>query len=869
MNSTSPSDQSKIKTYSALLSSSFSEMKKLMCNNDLPQILDRERSISLQNTLNAQAEEINNLQQENKILLSQQNDQLEQNHQKDEQSKFLNIFITKANTFLERYNEFIKVIIEKEDEKILQIMNKYKLQIQRINNFLQTVHNNAGMQAKDNQIIQLQRNINELQVQNSTINSLNLQLTQKNSDLQISLQNAENNNSINNNLINQLNKQVAEKNELINSLQHQNQEKDNQIIAFQKNFNTQNLSNTQSSNPDSEYSESFNFTIQDNNSSLPDTNNQKAIDTLNLKIDQLQNSINEKKLMIKDLNQIIDDSKAEKDLLLSQIQQKDNEINKLRINSIDSKSVVLLKQKIEEMTKENQYKDNEISNLQHQIQISSSSLKDDQIQSLSLHVHSLADENSKLKEDIQSIQNSNNLFLEQIKNLQESKSSLNNINLDLNAKIDELETRLNQAQSTISPPSNEIQEMKELLAKNSERDSQKIKSLLQQVKDTLEHSERVKNELKSVQNENAKLQNQIQTIEARMKSIQFTNSQLQNKLKNSDETINQKELIIQQLSNSKDELNQRYEELIETHISLKNQFEQLNKTFSTILGCSPDPQEISRQLTDSIEKLANLQYSVVSNNEIKKEVELLRRQNNDLNNRLIKKEEILQSTLNLCQDGKESEVVKKMKENFTDLNQEHSKLIEEHKQLQRKMFLSESSYKEIESKLIDQKNINEELMKKSEQIELYEFVTSHFIELLSDLSKALITPTYSISELHQKRSLSVDNLLAQLKKRHFSSDEAISYWNSFSTVVQESLVFDPTEEITSFSNQKPKSPLSSSHKPSIPLYHRLNQSESSMTPTQSNLNIDRLSPNIITRTNPLARDSPSTNFEPSININFP
>lgn len=896
MNSTS-SDQSKVKAYSGLLISSIKDNQKLRSNINIPQLIDKERTLAVQNTLDAQAEEIKNLRQENQIILSQQQNQ-DKNENNTNDLQFLNSFASKTNIFLEHFDEFLKAFKEQEDLKINSIsqqINKYKFKLTGI---IQNFPNLTDLQSKENQLLQLQKNIVDLQKQNDTVNSINSQLVKTNNELKSLLQNAEYSNSSNSNLINELQKQVNEKDELIITLQRQNQEKDEKISSFR---NSQTKSSPSLINQEYDDSESFNFTAHDSNP-LVDSTSQKTIETLNAQIDQLKANLNEKDDYIQ---KVLSESQNEKSSLLLQIQQKNLEIDGLKSSSIDNRSILLLNQKIDEITKENQLKDDEINSLKQQI--STAKYRDDQIKSLSTHVVSLADENSQLKEEIQNAQNLNQRFKEQIKTLQESKSLLNSANLDLNAKIDDLEVKLsqyqNQAQSPVKTQTNEIQEMKELL----EKDNQKIKSLVKQVQDAFDHNEKIKNELISAQQENAELQNQNQINETQMKSIQFSNSRLESKLKNQEEINNQKDIAIQQLTDSNNELNERYEKLVDSHVTLKQQFEQSNINFSKILGCSPEINEITKQLTSCIERLKELQSSVVVNNDAKKEIAYLRQYSEHLNNQLKKKEEIIQSTLgtiNLCRDGKESEVVKKYSQDFSELNSEYSNLIEEHKKLQNQMFLADSKYKEIESRLIDQQKINQELNRKAERIELYEFVTTHFIDFLSILSSSLISPLIQVSPVHKKRLSAVDNLRVQLKKKNFSSDRIIPSWDNFCSVIQESFAFDPVESINTnigridyviktkmnlickkiAENQKQIEQISnkslflksneayivkrSKKKPLLSLYEKSMKSplDHSGSPYIHREKLSSKTP--IVRANPLARKDPQNTFEPRIDTSF-
>lgn len=886
----SSNDHSKLKTYTGLVISTINENKKLRSNIDIPQLIDKERTFAIQNTLNKQDEEIKNLRQENQILLSQYQNQNNNEKIINEQKQFLNNFKSNANTFLEHFNEFHKAFKDQEDAKInqiSQIINKCEYQITKLRSFIQNFSNSTDLQSKENQILQLQKDVFDLQTQNQAIHT---EFTKANDELKNLLQSAETNNNVNNSLINELKRQIDEKDQTILSLQNQNHEKDSKIQNLQSLVNQ-----------DYDESESFNFTAHSSNSPFSGSLSHKTIETLNSKIDELKASLNEKDLYIQ---KALNDFQNEKNSLLFQIQQKDFQINELKSKSIDNQSISLLKGKIEEITKDNQIKDDEISSLKHQLSISNSNYKEDHFKSLSSQLLSISEENLKLKEDIQYLHNSNQKYLDQIKNLQDSKSLLNNTNLDLNARIDDLEAKLSQAQNqiqNISPnQSTEIQEMQKL----HEQDDQKIKSLINQVQETFRHSEKVKNELTLVQKENEQLQNQNLINETNLKSVQFSNSLLEKKLKNQEEISNQKDITIQQLTDSKNELNERYEKLTELHINLKQQFEQSNKKFSIILGCPPDINEIAKQLTSSIEKLADLQSAVAINNESKKEIAYLRQINDDLSNQLQRKEEIIQSTLgkiNLCRDGKESEVVKKFNQDFSELNTEYSNLIEEHKKLKNQLFFSDSKYKEIESKLIDQQKINEELLKKEEKIELYEFVTSHFIDLLSSLSSSLISPLIQVSPVHKRRLSAVYDLRVQLKKKNFSSDQIIPTWESFCSAIQESFSFDPFESIKSNvdrldfiiktkmnligqkinENQQKMDQIvknssvlkyqtvrSSRKKPILSVYEKslkspLELSGSSYTPREKfSLNTP------LTKVNPLARKEPQNSFEPKIETSF-
>ncbi|OHT02277.1 hypothetical protein TRFO_30644 [Tritrichomonas foetus] len=903
---TSPTSGNKIKAYSTITCSSLMEMRDLLSRLDIPQIIDNERSTAIQTALDAQAEEIEILRKENQILsLSQQN----------QNSGFSKEIFKK---FYSRFELFIDHFCHEEFEK----MQKIKLVIDNCHQNIQNF-NNVKSSEYQKEISNLQNEILLLRSQ-SEKNNNHTEMIQQINDLTSKL--SKQTNEYNENM-KIMKKAIEEKDSVINKMttemlsaksyieQLENQNKTNEDLLKEKNhqitLSLQNLG--ESDNKNNAFYEDI-INKMKNESKKNEENYQNEINRIKQQLEERQNefekaeiqfqsSLNEKEEQLKNLL----DSQNN---LINQINKKQAEIIELKKQPAQNDQTQKLQDQILEYekqiqtkedlinsindqaeSKENQLKLKEIqiSTLQRQLETSLSQDKDVQIQKLmdqtvqlNKEKNTLLTQNIDLKEEISNLKIS-------CKKLEESKSLLSDANLQLNTRIEELEESLSTTHNSENlGDDNQITKLKDSIEQTRIKHAQQVKLLTEQIKSTIQTSDFVKEQYSKAQSENIELEKKLINATSSLNTLKISYSMAEHKIKSLEELNTHQETIIQKLTQSKEDVNSQYNELFQTYQDKNSQLERLNRIHTQFFNC--EPSEVTNKLHELMEKISDLQHQSLSNSDLKREITLLRKNNSELQAQIQKKDEQLRSTLkkiNLCREGKESEIVQQFRDDFSVLHSEYSKLIYEHQELKGKLFASENSFKEIQSKLIDQEKSYDELVKKTEKFDLYEFITQGLIDFLSSLSSNLISSLIH-SSIIQERLTSVDSLLVQLNKKHFSHIQIEKPWSSFCQKIYTSMMFDPVSSVETHSqklieiieynltiiNQKTEKNESKMNSIIEKLPQTIEPRHQSSTKTRQSLYERSLKSDVkgnghyatpsfkIKNNNPFARNAPSTTREP-------
>ena len=559
---------------------------------------------------------------------------------------------------------------------------------------------------------------------------------------------------------------------------------------------------------------------------------------------QLQNDeINSYKKMIQDQDSEIQKFQEEllkKNELILKLQ---NELNQFKKNStstistspIDNnefqkvnKELSEYKIKVEEMKKESidyvkqiDNKNAEIDSLKHLLSDSISNDKDIAINNLYKQIEKLNNTNQSLTENI-------NVIKSQKEALEKSKSQLNDTNLSLLGKIEELESYIsshpNQENindtNSLQKAESQVKQLQESIEKMKTQHSQQVYVLNNQIKETFKHSEDIKNQLVESNRQKSELERKLHSITSQFTVLQLNYNLNEKKLQDIENHYNHQDSMVKDLIQSKDSLNLNLTEIIKQFGNLKSRFNRICSTISRFFDIEisesddvDDLDKITEKLHETMSKLSDSQHHTLINAQLERELKLVRQANDDLRIQKKKTEERLQSALERIQiitnqsaDGSDigSEIIKKLSEDFRLLNNEYTKLIEEHNQLNSKMLINEMNYKEIESKLNNEEKNNENLRKKTEKFDLYEFISMKFLNYLSALSSTLISSIIHNSGVQESISY-IDDLLIQLKKNDFSVENAIQPWERFCEHVTDALLsFDPESKTQNYSNIREK-----------------------------------------------------------------
>jgi hypothetical protein len=391
----------------------------------------------------------------------------------------------------------------------------------------------------------------------------------------------------------------------------------------------------------------------------------------------------------------------------------------------------------------------------------------------------VSDENTALKQRIVEL-------TQALNSTTKAKSVLNSANLELSARIEELEGRIANPQVVAEVDlQQQIRELTQSLDKSHETYQERIRLLGEQLGAAMRHGEGLKNQLSESREETVELHRKLAVGSAELASATRKSRTLQRKIEDQEREIAHQNEVIAQIQAQKEELQTSWQDLLEQHQRKKADNEIFLTSLSGIFGC--EQGDVARRISDSLTELARAKEQIADSFEKERENSLLRSRISSLEQRLaLANEQIdgLGRQMALLKAGKESEVVSQIHADFFKLKAVNSDLYNEHIKLQEEFFRAEKSLTNTMAMLETQQNANHKLSERLVRFDFYDFLFRQLACLLAELSSRMVSSLSATPARHRQLE-AVDSLIIALRQQNCSADRAKGPWDGFADVLME------------------------------------------------------------------------------------
>ena len=384
----------------------------------------------------------------------------------------------------------------------------------------------------------------------------------------------------------------------------------------------------------------------------------------------------------------------------------------------------------------------------------------------------------------------NQRLTETLKNTENAKSVLNSANLDLNARIEELELRLSSSPelASTSELNDRIAQLSQSLDSLQKSHSQQVEILNEQVKMATEHAKSAAAQLSEGNERNVELAKALRTTEMELnmakRQVMYANSQLDDCKRELESQREQNEV----LKSQKAQIAGEFDALLEQRNSMNQETEMFVKSLVDVFGCSSE--DVAPRISEMLNELARLKQYLSKSGEQERELCILKSTNHSLEERVKALQDQMESQdqlIRVCKDGKESEAVKGIHEQFKKLQDVNSQLIKEIDSNRTQLFSAESALNSTKAALDDERSLNTQLSSKVERFEFYEYSIGQLISVLESLSSQIVLSLNKTSgEIERQQAL--DGLLVELKKQNSTPQSAQAKWDKFLSAMQMTMV---------------------------------------------------------------------------------
>lgn len=406
-----------------------------------------------------------------------------------------------------------------------------------------------------------------------------------------------------------------------------------------------------------------------------------------------------------------------------------------------------------------------------------------QVDDFTKHATTLEDEKSALEAEIQRLTDA-------LKNAESAKDVLNSMNLDLNAKIEDLELKLSASPelATAGELHDRISHLSQSLDKLQKSHTEQVQILNDQVRIANEHSKNVASQLSEGNERNVELSKTLRKTEMELnmvrRQVNHANTQLEDCKKELDSQRQQNELLKLQ----KEQLAKDFDSFIQERNGTNEENEMLMKSLIEVFGCSQE--DVAPRILEMLNELARLKQYLSKTGEQERELRIVKSTNHQLEERIKELNDQMEAQdklIRLCKDGKESEAVKGIHEQFKKLQEVNSQLIKEMDSTKTQIFTIESALNSTKAALDDERSLNSQLSSKVERFDFYEYSIGQLITVLESLSSQIVLSLNKTSgEIERQEAL--DGLLIELKKQNSTPESAQAKWDKFLSAMQMTIV---------------------------------------------------------------------------------
>lgn len=434
-------------------------------------------------------------------------------------------------------------------------------------------------------------------------------------------------------------------------------------------------------------------------------------------------------------------------------------------------------------------KDEQIESLTSKVSLTKDSQRGE-MEELSKKVQSLVSVNSQMSVLNHDLEAEVEELKKKLKESEGSKTLLNEMNLQMAGKIEDLELELSKKKNSPVIKNRDIENelimtkdnlntLRESFAKNQKQSEQQIQIFQKQLQTALNNSESLKQKIVDLTNSYSELENELNSKISEVSTIQRMLKTEQTKTEDLLMEIKSKDNIIEQIELQKGEIEEDYKELLEAQNKRKTQNEMFIISLGNILNCDKDiiSERINNIISDNIkykEIYEEYQTNIVQLNYFKSKLETLEEQNKTLES--FTKSELEKAIL--CKEGEESKIVSGIRNDFKQLFETYSQLLEAQKELQANYFSINSKNKSLERKLKESDLEKEKFTLQAEEFSNLKSQQTHLIDFLSKLSQ------HFISNFPSSEARVISSLLTEL--RSGSTPSSIkTKWHEFSSLILE------------------------------------------------------------------------------------
>ena len=461
-----------------------------------------------------------------------------------------------------------------------------------------------------------------------------------------------------------------------------------------------------------------------------------ALKEIKVKYDVLQNEL--KKLSFENMSTI----KQRLSQCERIIKEKDDEINRLRINNNQE---ILLK-KIEDLNKQNSLLDEEVNKLQEE--------NDNIRQQLAVKDCEITQLKENLGIDDQDENNENNENNKKIEDEKKDKDN-NNTGFSLNTLVEDENKDKNRNEEFMELEKNVAELEKE---KNELKD--KIKILEENLETEKNENEKIKqNKLNLIQEENRDKNEKINKLENKVADIEKEKNELNNKIKDLENKIEKDKIIFEKLK----EENEKMKLKLEKHKQIKEENKTFVKKIAELMDKLDEQKNENMKLTNEKNEIKNEYISKINKlekditeydfklkekeNLIKKiELEKEKKKENDNAEALRLQTIELKNSINSQSNEKLKEIEEKLK---ILTGKESTELKEQLKEKEMNYVKLEEKYKKLEE---ENNEMNKTLAKVPEEIKKREDTIEYYKTQIENKEKTYNDEMRILSSLYHRLS---------------------------------------------------------------------------------------------------------------------
>jgi regulator of replication initiation timing len=393
----------------------------------------------------------------------------------------------------------------------------------------------------------------------------------------------------------------------------------------------------------------------------------------------------------------------------------------------------------------------------------------------------LMDENAALRAEADDLR-------QKLQTTTQVKSVLTSTNLELSARIDDLELRLSTAGgSSDADLQSRVADLSRALATATQAFDERAGILGEQLSAALSHAEGLKSRAMQADADCVDLNRQLRSLTLQLNGAQRQLQAAEIRAEQAESEVRGKDEIVGLLSAQKDELTREHQRLFERNDQRQSQNEVFVNSLAGILGC--ERGDVAGRISDVLVQLERAQDKAARAVEADREIQMLRARNAALEARLRHANEQLDAqarNVELLRAGRDSDVVGQIYSNCEKLKALNCQLYEEQQAAEAKLFEAEKALAGAQRALEAETAARSSLSVQLERFEFYEFSVDHLGEMLSNLSAQIVS---ALPDRHSQLEV-VDRLLIDLRRRAWEPGASEERWRRFGQAVADAFALD-------------------------------------------------------------------------------